>query len=237
MPHAAQKKLTNSPKAPFRFKRHILAPFAGVIVFVSILGLLNTQWVVAQAQYRFAKPLNSAELSISTTTPVSITVPTLSIPKLRASAPIVFVASTAENDIENGLNKGVVHYGASVAPGVRGNGVIFGHSSGLPWSQGRYKYIFTLLDKLEKNDKIIIDNGGTRYIYAVSGSEVVTPETVSVLQQSSDYILTLITCTPVGTNSKRLVVTAHQISPVPTGPQEMSIPLPPKPVTSVNLPK
>lgn len=237
MTRSSKRTTTNSPKAPFKFKRHIFAPFAGAFVFIAVLGLLNSQWIVAQMQYRFAEPLNNTELVINTTTPADITVPTLSIPKLRASAPIIFVNSTLDNDIQKGLNNGVVHYGASVVPGLRGNDVIFGHSSGLPWSQGRYKYIFTLLDKLEIEDKIIIDNNGTRYIYAVSKKEVVSPDTVSVLNQTNGYTLTLITCTPVGTNSKRLVITAHQISPMPTENSEKSMPLPPRPITSVNLPR
>lgn len=238
MPKKKVEKVTNSPKAPFKFTRHILAPFSGIFIFFMVLGLLNFQWIQAQAQYRFAKPVDTSSITISTTSPSNITVPTISIPKLRASAPIVFVANTENWAIEKGLQNGVVHFGGSVNPGQRGNIVIFGHSSGLPWSEGRYKFIFTLLDKLETDDKIIIDSAGTRYIYSVVGSKVVKPEDTSVLNQTKENLLTLITCTPVGTNSKRLIVTAKQISPVPTPPSatEAVTPVAEHPVTSVSLP-
>jgi LPXTG-site transpeptidase (sortase) family protein len=239
MPKAVKtKKATNSPKAPFKFKRHILAPFLGIFAFVMVMALLNLQWVEAQVQYHFLSDIDQSTLAISTESPANITTPTLSIPKLHASAPIIFTNAIDEASIEEGLKDGVVHFGASVDIGKRGNSVIFGHSSGLPWSDGNYKFIFTLLDKLTTGDKIVIDSKGTRYIYEVSGSKVVTPDTVSVLRQSDSYTLTLITCSPVGSNAKRLVVTAKQISPVPEKAKitEPKIPNTPKVITSKSLP-
>jgi hypothetical protein len=44
-------------------------------------------------------------------------------------------------------------------------------------------------------------------------SKVVAPTDLSVLNQGSDNNLTLITCTPVGTSAKRLIIVARQISP------------------------
>ena len=228
-------KPMSAPKAPFSFKRHILAPFVGVFIFLSVLGLLNAQWVTAQAQYRFAKP--SLQLSDTFYTGVPETKdPTIYIPKINAQAPVVFDKGTREDNIQLGLRDGTVHYDLSAKPGQKGNAVIFGHSSSMPWDSGDYKFIFTLLDKLVMDDKIIIDYDGVRYIYAVTGMHVVTPDDVSVLDQATnDNKLTLITCTPVGSNSKRLIVQATQISPKPTT-TPVTTATKTTPITTTNLP-
>ena len=106
-----------------------------------------------------------------------------------------------------------MHYPDTAVPGKQGNVVIFGHSSGQWWAPGNYKFIFTLLDKLQPQDKIVIDYQGVRYIYRVYAYKIVEPTDLSVLNQSSDNSLTLITCTPVGTSAKRLIIMAKQIVP------------------------
>lgn len=224
-----------APKAPFSFKRHIVSPLVGITVFVSIMGLLNAQWISAQAQYRFGAP-HALELSDTfyKGTPETSD-PTIYIPKIGSQSPIIFGGS-GTYDIEENLKKGTAHYALSAKPGQNGNTVIFGHSSGMPWDPGNYKFIFTLLDKLVPNDRIIIDYDGVRYIYRVTGTRIVKPDDISVLDQlTKENKLTLITCTPVGSNSKRLVVDAVQVSPKPVVPANSS-PVAPAPTTTTQLP-
>ena len=58
---------------------------------------------------------------------------------------------------------------------------------------------------------------GKRYTYSVTKKEVVRPSEVSKLTTPTDKpIMTLITCVPIGTADKRLLVTAEQVSPDPT---------------------
>ena len=53
-----------------------------------------------------------------------------------------------------------------------------------------------------------------RYTYRVTKKETVTPNNVGVLVYATDKpMLTLVTCTPLGTSRYRLLVTAEQISP------------------------
>src|SRR6185437_11506988 len=110
---------------------------------------------------------------------------------------------------------GVVHYPNTAVPGQEGNVVIFGHSSGVWWEPGSYKFVFTLLDKVQAGDKVFIDYQGTRYIYRITGTQVVSPDNLSVLNQGTGHDLTLITCTPVGTSTNRLIVHAVQYVPKP----------------------
>src|SRR4030095_4689134 len=133
--------------------------------------------------------------------------PKIIINKINVNAPVVFDQTTVnEGNFQKALQHGVVHYPNTALPGQQGNVVIFGHSSGQWWAPGDYKFIFSLLDKMSVNDEIVLDYKGMRYIYKVTSTQVVSPDTVSVLNQPpNEHALTLITCTPVGTNLKRLI--------------------------------
>ena len=82
------------------------------------------------------------------------------------------------------------------------------------YSSNPYKFIFSGLERLEAGDTIYIDYQGTRYTYTVYEKRVVEPSDVTSLQYNgSDAILTLVTCTPLGTSNQRLLVFARQINP------------------------
>ena len=60
-----------------------------------------------------------------------------------------------------------------------------------------------------------------RYTYRVIKKEVVDPSNVAALVVATDKpLLTLVTCTPLGTSRYRLLVTAEQISPSYDGAEE-----------------
>jgi sortase A len=214
-----KSKKHSQPKAVFSFRRHILPPLAGLLVMGLVFLTLNSQLIAAQIHYRLTKPavaVTSIVPPVDNKSPDPAAGPQITIPAIGQSAPIIFEPSTSEDAVEKALLKGVDHFGGTADPGQTGNAVLFGHSSGQIWSSGKYKYIFSLLDKLKPGDQIIIDNQGTRYIYKVTSSEVILPTNLSVLSQNVHKpVLTLITCSPVGSNKYRLVVHADQISPVP----------------------
>lgn len=141
------------------------------------------------------------------------------IPKLKVSAPIIFSESSDEAVIQKYLTKGVVHYPGTAEPGEVGNSFITGHSSNFWWIKGKYNYIFVNLDKLKAGDQAIIYHNGNKYVYEVASKVVVVPTDVSVLKQTDTPILSLMTCTPPGTNWKRLVVRLNQVSPRYTKPK------------------
>ena len=143
----------------------------------------------------------------------------LKVPKLKVNAPIQFPDTNDEAVIQQYLTQGVVHYSGTANPGEVGNSFITGHSSNFWWIKGSYNYIFVNLDKLVPGDQAIIYHNGNKYVYEVSSKVVVLPTDVSVLQQTDTPTLSLMTCTPPGTNWKRLVVKLNQISPTYTKPQ------------------
>ncbi|HSH56265.1 MAG TPA: class D sortase [Candidatus Limnocylindrales bacterium] len=203
------------PKAAFSFRKNLVPPLLGLAVFGSVLALLNAQWIIAQYQYRFQKPTTAQVAVIDTSSPDPQALK-LQIPSVNISAPIVFdEKSFEESKVQLALRRGVVHYGTTAVPGQADNTVIVGHSSGQLWAPGDYKFVFTHLDKVKQNDRIFVDYQGTRYIYRVSEILVVDPTNVSVVQPTTKPLLTLITCTPVGTSKQRLVIRANQVSPQP----------------------
>jgi sortase A len=206
------------PKAIITFRHNILPPLFGVLMFLAVMGFLNGQWVSAQMQYYFA-PLHTK--SRGTVEPLSLdpnAQPHLMIPSVGIDVPYVTDEPSYDADkVQSALRNGVVHFGTTALPGQIGNMVVIGHSSGALWSPGHYKYAFTLLNKVPDKSLVYIDYKGARYIYRITSHEVVKPTDVSVLDQSTNRPdLTLITCTPIGVSTNRLVLHATQISPAPS---------------------
>lgn len=143
------------------------------------------------------------------------------IPRINQNIPIVRVSSESlikrdwgalEKEMQSALKGGVVHYPGTSLPGQSGNIAITGHSSYFPWDPGRFKDVFALLHQVVEGDKIVIYYEQNKYIYEVDGIKVVMPDNIDILKQTPEEKLTLITCTPVGTNLKRLVVTAKPVA-------------------------
>ncbi len=145
--------------------------------------------------------------------------PKLIIPKINVDVPVVYGVGYDQKSQLNAMKKGVAHFsipGANSIPGQIGNTVISGHSSNDLFDPGDYKFIFAQLNKMKKGDSIYVNYKSTRYTYTITKKEVVLPSQVDKLTYSTKKpILTLITCTPLGTAEKRLLVTAEQVAPDP----------------------
>jgi len=133
------------------------------------------------------------------------------IAKIGKKAPVVWNSAPDEQTMLNNLHNGVVHYAGTALPGS-GKGPIFisGHSSYYWWDSGKYKTVFATLDKLATGDEIKINYENTVYTYKVYDKQVVLPDQVDVLKPTNEPVLALMTCVPVGTNLKRLIVWARQ---------------------------
>lgn len=110
------------------------------------------------------------------------------------------------------LLKGAGHLQGTSLPvgGTPTHAVITGHR-GLAESK-----MFTDLDKLAVGDRIVITTFDRVLTYQVSETRVVDPsDTASLRQQDGRDLVTLITCTPLGINTQRILVTAQRIAPTP----------------------
>lgn len=145
--------------------------------------------------------------------------PRLIIPKINVDVPVLYDVGNDHNSQMAAMEKGVAHFsipGASSHPGEIGNTVLSGHSSNDLFDIGDYKFIFAQLERLQKGDTIYANYEGKRYTYVVTKTEVVKPHEVDKLIYPTEKpVMTLITCTPLGTALNRLLVTAEQVSPDP----------------------
>lgn len=126
---------------------------------------------------------------------------TLEIPDIDVLLPIYHGTS---DDV---LAKGAGHIPSSSLPigSSTGNSVIIGHT-GLPSAE-----LFTDLDKLKKGNIVYINVLDKKLAYKVSKTEIVEPDKLNGIQTHyGKDLVTLITCTPYGINSHRLVVTCER---------------------------
>lgn len=142
----------------------------------------------------------------------------LFIPSLQIAAPIQNLESlnlqaanwlVLEGLIQKALERGVALFPGSTKPGELGNAVLTGHSSYYPFAPGDYKEVFALLPQIQPGAAIIVWQGEKKYTYQVTAKYEVQPAEVAVLEPTLDERLTLITCTPIGTTLRRLVVEAR----------------------------
>lgn len=219
-----RKKATESAKKSRR-RKPLIPVFAGLAVVLLILFLQYNRLIFAPIM-AYVSPGNAPASQIEAIDPtITQTVsaePRLIIPKLNIDVPIRFGVSLG--DVMSAMNNGVAHYriaGASAYPGEIGNFVITGHSAGDIYSSNPYKYIFSGLERLEDGDLIYVNYNSTRYTYQVIKKEVVEPSDVAALVvETNKPLITLVTCTPLGTSRYRLLVTGEQISPSYEGAKE-----------------
>ena len=130
----------------------------------------------------------------------------LKIPSISLDLPVYH--GTADDT----LLKGLGHLeGTSLPVGGEGTrSVITGHR-GLAEAT-----MFTHLDKVKDGDSLIIEVFGEVLTYRVTSTKVVEPEETEALRtEAGKDLLTLVTCTPLGINTHRILLTGERIYPTP----------------------
>lgn len=137
--------------------------------------------------------------------------------RLRAYGTIVIPSIGCELPLWDGAGKFELRYGAGRMPGsseagAPGNLVIFGHR------MRRYGSIFNRLGEVCIGDSIVIEHSGQAFTYTVDAIETIEPSSLSAyigMEKEGDpgsCRITLITCTPIGVGSHRLIITGHLAS-------------------------
>lgn len=111
------------------------------------------------------------------------------------------------------LLRGLGHLEGTSLPvgGASTRSVITGHR-GLANAE-----MFTNLDRVEKGDVFTLETFGEVLTYSVRDIAVVAPEDTETLHQvAGEDLVTLITCTPLGVNTHRILVTGERVTPTPT---------------------
>lgn len=204
-------------KAMQHFKSLMFGIGSGLIVLVIVLFGLFNEMVIAP----FIQPSNKAgatPIILNTDGIAPSSTPEVIIPKINVQIPTDYsLTSNSEEEVQKGLEGGIVHYPTTVRPGQKGNAAYFGHSSNNIFNPGKYKFAFVKLHELVPGDIFYLTYEGKVYSYKVFDKQIVTPDQVSVLNNVEDKTATatLITCDPPGTALNRLVVWGEQISPDP----------------------
>ena len=205
-----REKANSSFKLSKRHKQFVPI-FAGVFSVLFVLFLQYNRLIFAPIMAYIA-PGNTKDTGITAIDPT-----VSEAPKLNVDVPVFFNISNDTATINDAMNHGVAQFkipGADAMPGQIGNLVISGHSAGDIYSNNQYKFIFSGLERLVDGDLIYVNYNSVRYTYKVYKRETVEPTNVAALVYKIDKpILTLITCTPLGSDRYRLLVMAEQINP------------------------
>lgn len=140
----------------------------------------------------------------------------IEVPKINIKIPIYH---TTEDEV---LQKAAGHLeGSSLPVGGKGTHTVISAHRGLPSAT-----LFTDLDKLEEGDHFLLYILDDVLCYEVDKISVVEPkETDDLAVEEEKDLVTLLTCTPYGVNSHRLLVRGHRVDYKTADIEEASTPL------------
>ena len=205
-----------------RKSRHFIPISAALLVVLLFVFIQYNRVFIANVKaYVSPGSIDPQNIVVDPTADIVVSAePRIIIPKINVDVPVTYDIGTDNDSQMKAMANGLAHFpiaGASSHPGEIGNTVLAGHSSNDLFDSGDYKFIFAQLEKLAIGDSVYANYKSKRYTYVVTKIEIVKPTEVSKLVYKTDKpILTLLTCTPLGTALNRLLVTAEQVSPDPT---------------------
>lgn len=128
------------------------------------------------------------------------------VPGIEVDLPIYHGTSNAV------LDKGAGHLEGSHFPvGGKGTRSVITAHRGLANAT-----MFTNLDRVEVGDLVNVEVFGEILSYVVIETKVIDPEDTETLRADPTRdLISLITCTPLGINTQRIVVTAERVTPTP----------------------
>jgi len=187
-PKSKKSELVRSPfRNPRQIAAHVLI-LVGTVLCTYVVG--SYVWMYAQQKILLRRWSEHAAASSLTK---------ISIPRIQLEDVVLEGASS------HSLLLGPAHLAETAEPGASGNVVIAGHRD----------TFFRHVHSLRYGDDIYIVRGGTRFHYVVRSRRIVEPTNLSVLRQTNDGELTLITCYPthaIGPAPQRLIVVAKLLS-------------------------
>ncbi len=141
---------------------------------------------------------------------------TIEIPKIDITLPVFH---TTEEDV---LETAAGHLeGSSLPVGGKSTHAVISAHRGLPSAA-----LFTDLDKMEKKDHFLLHILDETLCYEVDQISTVVPEDTKDLEvEDGKDLVTLLTCTPYGVNSHRLLVRGHRVPYEPELLADEKIPL------------
>lgn len=141
------------------------------------------------------RPLVQSLTSVPIPTPGAQQAVRIQIPAINVDSPVV------QGDGWEQLKKGVGQHIGTPDPGQNGNLVLSGHDD-------IFGEIFRYLDRLQPGDTIILYTSQRQYTYVVTGTQIVAPTAVEVMNPTPNATVTLISCYPYLVDNQRIIVSA-----------------------------
>jgi sortase A len=183
--------------------------------FVGVLGLATTGWALVPAA---PAPAATSPSLVGLDALAYLTLPqpedspadpnavvpiepmfTIDIPRLG-------IATTVNEGVEQMvIDAGPAHWPGSAMPGGYGNTVIAAH-------RVSHTAPFRNIDRLAPGDEIVLRDGGGDHVYRVTGTDIVTPAEIGIVDQYPGRKITLFACHPPGSVAYRYVVVGELVS-------------------------
>jgi sortase A len=97
------------------------------------------------------------------------------------------------------IDRGPSHWPGTAMPGDAGNVVVAGH-------RVTHSRPFHDLDRLRPGDRLVFTlTNGTRWTYELTGTEIVAPDAMHIVEQTPEPTATLFACHPKGSAAQRIV--------------------------------
>lgn len=158
------------------------------------LAKKQNRWVLSEKEYEEYESL----LNIGGTGIIGY----IEIPNIKVSLPIYHGVDEAVLQIAVGHIEG-----SSLPVGGEGTHCVISGHRGLPSAK-----LFTNLDEMEEGDLFMMRVLDETLTYEVDQIRIVEPEDLSALEiEEGKDLCTLVTCTPYGINSHRLLVRGHRV--------------------------
>lgn len=158
------------------------------------LAKKQNRWVLSEEEYEEYESL----LNIGGTGIIGY----IEIPTIKVSLPIYHGVDEAVLQIAVGHIEG-----SSLPVGGEGTHCVISGHRGLPSAK-----LFTNLDEMEEGDLFMMRVLDETLTYEVDQIRIVEPEDLSALEiEEGKDLCTLVTCTPYGINSHRLLVRGHRV--------------------------
>ena len=137
---------------------------------------------------------------------------TLIIPKINAVGRVIEdIDPWHEASYKEVLKKGIGQASGFAHPDQKGTVFLFAHSSGAPWELTHYNTVFLRLTELKIGDRMEIWYKSKEYHYKVTKIMEVYPTEINAVKKEKEADLIVQTCTPLGTDWKRLLVFAKKV--------------------------
>jgi len=146
------------------------------------------------------RPLVQSLANLPFPTPGSRQAVRIQIPFINVDAPVV------QGDGWEQLKLGVAQHAGTPDPGENGNLVLSGHND-------VFGEVFRYLERLMPGDVVIVFTVQRQYTYVITGTRIVEPTQVEVMDPTPNPTLTLISCHPYLVDNHRIVVSAVLQSP------------------------